>query len=146
MVSCKMTADVDHISSALCLLGCHISAGKPRRGGSEFLPSETELCGLRHREKRSLARQERSTQHLQHGPRSGRGRLPGVCASQLHLPQRCQPIIAQGIPVGPPALHHRQPQRAQGPAALVSVSIRCCCPKATTLRPLATVDDSALGT
>lgn len=32
MVSYKATTDVYHISSELCLLGCHISTGKPQRG------------------------------------------------------------------------------------------------------------------
>lgn len=44
-----MTTDVDHISSELCLLGCHNSTGKPPEGKvSEFFSLEMELHGFVH--------------------------------------------------------------------------------------------------
>lgn len=134
MVSYKMTTDVGHISSELCLLGCHISTGKPLERGFQsfslwkwrFVDSFTRGREVSH---------SRNTD-LQHGPHSGWGQLPGVCTSQFHLFWLVSPSSAQGIQLGLHTLQTRQTQCIWGPLMLVAASIRQFCPKATTLLPL----------
>lgn len=141
-----MTTDVDRISSELCLLGCHISAGEPWRGGlgvSPFwkwplwtaAPGEAKSFTAGTQRPASAARSP-----LRSGPATWCLRSPASS------PLARRPVVAQGSQLGLRALHRGQPRCIQGPPTLVSISIRCFCPKATTLHPLATADDSAFRT
>lgn len=124
MVSYKAATDVDHISSELCLLGCHISTGKPQRGclrafllgnGTSWIFSRG--CGVSHS-------RTPSTQYLQHGPHLVRG-----FAQHFPAPSLPAPSLAQG---GPWALALLQLWRSCIALRLASVFTHThgCCPLA----------------
>lgn len=142
-----MTTDVDHISPELCLLGCHISTGKPpERGFQSFSLSKWRFAD-------SFARGNKVSH--------GRNTAPSVCRTDPTQVGASYPVFAlpsfisaglsahhllRGSQLGLHAPQRRQPQCIRGPLTLPAVSTRQCCPEATSLCPLATVGDSASGT
>jgi len=147
LVSYKMTTDVDHISSELCLLGCHISTGKPLERGFQSFST------LKWRFVDSFTRRS----EVSHS----RNAAPSICSTNPTQIRASYPVFALpsfisaglsahhllgGSQLGLHVLQSRQSRRVRGPPALVAVSIRQFCPKVTTLCPLATVGDAVSGT
>lgn len=136
MVSYKMTTDVGHISSELCLLGCRISTRKPpeRAFQSFFL--------LKWRFVDSSSR-GREVSHSRNAAPSIWSRDPtqvgaSACSSSFISPGLSAHHLHRGSQLELHALQIRQLQCFQGPPIPATVSIRQFCPKATTLYPLAT--------
>lgn len=133
-----MTTDVDHISSELCLLGCHISTGKPpERGFQSFSLLKWSFLD-------SFTRGSEVSHSGNAAPSIFSMDLTQVRASYLVL--ALPSLISTGLSAhhllrgSQPGLHApqgRQAQRIWGPPTLVAVSIRQFCPEATTLCPLA---------
>lgn len=142
-----MTTDVDHISSELCLLCCHISTGKPPEGRFQsfsllkwrFLDSFTRGSEVCH--SGNTAPSIFSTDPTQVRASYLVLALPSLIFTELSAHH-----LLRGSQLGLHALQSRQPQCIWGPSTLVAVSIRQFCPEATTLCPLATVGDAVSGT
>lgn len=131
-----MTTDVDHISSELCLLGCHISTGKPPERGFQsfslwkwrFVDSFTRGSEVSH--SRNAAPSICSTDLTQVGASYLVFALPSFISAGLSAHH-----LLRGSQLGLHTLQSRE--HIWSPLMLIAVSVRQFCPKATTLCLLA---------